>query len=326
MEIPEYQDAKDLIMMVIKRKAPATILVSKGGLGKSYLAKTLVEEYCPNDYEYRTGHITPLALYQLFYDNRDKTVILDDVEEVFGNDIAVGILKPALWAVKGKREITWASTSQKLGDYPQKFDFTGGIILLANKIPRESNPVVKALKSRALVLEITLTYTQKLRIMKAILDNEKFYSLIGTELNKKDRSKLKADLEKHTSLVTKNFNFRTMEKLVMFYVYGREYHSQNLNRHIELHNATNSIDEDKAIVLEIMLKKLTVQQQIEQFKAKTGKSRATYYRIKKDLELELKDVSKSHEKPQRDMRRKALKLPSLGPNTRQGAPVSIGGA
>ncbi len=76
----------------------------------------------------------------------------------------------------------------------------------------------------------------------------------------------------------------------------------------------------------MMLKKLTVQQQIEQFKAKTGKSRATYYRIKKDLELELKDVSKSHEKPQRDMRRKALKLPSLGPNTRQGAPVSIGGA
>ena len=71
MEIPEYQDAKDLIMMVIKRKAPATILVSKGGLGKSYLAKTLVEEFVPT-----IMNIGLAILHHSLYINYSMTIVI----------------------------------------------------------------------------------------------------------------------------------------------------------------------------------------------------------------------------------------------------------
>ena len=73
----------------------------------------------------------------------------------------------------------------------------------------------------------------------------------------------------------------------MFYSYGKEYHPDNPRRHLELLDATTTIDEEKRTILDMMGKKLTVRQQIEQFVDKTGKSRATYYRKKKEIERDI---------------------------------------
>lgn len=116
---------------------------------------------CPGDYVYRSGHITPLSLYILLYENRGRTIIFDDIEELFKNDTAVGILKAALWPIKGKRIVTYTTTSDKIGDTPQEFEFYGGVILLANKIPREDSPTIQALSTRGLVIRINLTFKQK---------------------------------------------------------------------------------------------------------------------------------------------------------------------
>lgn len=284
MKIDEYKYAEDLVMMVIKGYNPSALLISEGGLGKSYLVKTLCNKHCPDSHHYHSGHITPLALYQKIFDKRDKIIILDDVEALFKYDNAVSILRSALWEVDRKRIVSWASTSDKLGDYPQSFEFTGGIILLCNYVPNKFMATIKAFKTRTLKHTIFLSYKQKLAIMKEMIDKESF----DVKLSKEDRERLKSDLEKHTSLVTENFNFRTMEKLVKFYAYGKKYHPNEPNRHIELHNATNSVDEDKVVILELMKKKFSVLQQVQQFIKRTGKSRATYFRIKKELMKEIK--------------------------------------
>ena len=103
--------------MVIHKYAPACIIISEGGLGKSYLVRKKLENQCKqDDYIIHSGHITPLALYIMLYKNHDKIIVLDDVEELLKNDNAVGILKAGLWDVMGdgKREITWASTSESI--------------------------------------------------------------------------------------------------------------------------------------------------------------------------------------------------------------------
>ena len=64
MKIKEYEIPEDLAMMVIEHISPACVLLSEGGLGKSYLVQTLVEKYCPKSHVYHSGHITPLAYGQ----------------------------------------------------------------------------------------------------------------------------------------------------------------------------------------------------------------------------------------------------------------------
>lgn len=295
MKILEHKVAEDLVMMVIKKISPACVLISEGGLGKSYLVQTLILEHCPKNSVYHTGHITPLALYKLLYDNNDKIIVLDDMEELLANDTAIGILKPALWQVKNKREITWGTTSEALGNYPQRFTFNGGIILLLNEIKRENHPLIQALMSRTVSHKIELTFEQKLNIMKQILDSESFYEINEVKLSKPERERLKQDLENNVSLVTKNFNLRTLVKLVMFYSYGKKYCPENPNRYIELHNATNTIDEDKKIIIELRDKSLPIAQQVQQFTELTGKSRATYFRIKEKLSKDYKKPIKKTE-------------------------------
>lgn len=276
--------------MVIKKLAPACILKSEGGLGKSYLVRKKLKEHCkPDEYEIRNGHITPLSLYKLMYGHKDGIIMLDDVEDVLKNDIAVGILKAGLWDVEGngKREITWTSTSAKLGDVPQKFTFNGGIILLCNKIPKRNDSVVKAFRTRGLEYEIQLTYKQKLKIFQQLIDSADFFKIAGVNLEKDDREQLKKDLEEHTSVVMENFNFRTVVKLIKFYVYGKQHHPDKPDLYIILHKKTNHVDEEKEIVLNLMKKKLPVSQEVQQFRELTGKSRATYYRIKKILKGEI---------------------------------------
>ncbi len=275
--------------MVIKRFVPACILTSEGGLGKSYLVRKMLKDQCKKeDFEIRSGHITPLALYKLLYKFRTKIVVLDDVEELLKSDIVVGILKAGLWDVEGngKREITWASTSEKLGATPQKFVFSGGIILLCNKIPRKYDAVVKALRTRGLEYTIRLTYEQKLRIFKELIDTEDFYDSLGLKLDETDRATLKEALEENTSVLLESFNFRTVVKLITFYVYNKKYHPEKKELYLDLMEKTNKQDEEKKIVWEMMRSDFPMTQQIQLFFERTGKSRATFYRIKKKLEIE----------------------------------------
>jgi hypothetical protein len=295
MKILEHKDAEDLVMMVIRQMAYACVLISEGGLGKSYLVQTLLMEHCSKNSVYHTGHISPLALYKLLHDNNNKIIVLDDMEELLSNDTNIGILKPALWQVKNKREITWGTTSDALGNYPQRFTFNGGLILLLNEIKRENHPLIQALMSRAVVHRIELNFEQKLKIMKQIIDSDSFPEIFKIDLSKDEREQLKHDLEKNVSLVTKNFNFRTMKKFVMFYAYNKKYIPENPNRYVELHNATNTIDEDKKIIMELMEQSLSVSQQVQQFTEKTGKSRATYFRIKEKLSKDYKKPIKKTE-------------------------------
>ena len=295
MKIKEYECAEDIVNMVIDRIAPACVLISRGGLGKSYLVKTLCEEKCPDDYKYFSGHITPKQLYIYLYQHKDKIVVFDDIGDLLESDKAVSILNSALWPVKGKRTVKYATTNKDGSTEFMEFDFTGGVILLLNKIPREKQLNVQALKSRELVIKLELTYKQIMRISEEILQHDSFYHLIGQELDKKEREQLIIDFRKSTPPAIEHLNFRTMEKFVMFFKYCKKAHPDNPNRHIELHRITNTIDEEKELVYHLLDTKLPVGSQITKFVEVTGKSRATFYRIKKAIEKEEKIDRKNRE-------------------------------
>jgi hypothetical protein len=282
MKIKEYETAEDLVNMVIDHVAPACIIVSEGGLGKTYLVKTLCEEKCP-DYKYFSGHMTPKQVYSFLYDNPDKIIVFDDIEDLLKNDKTVGILKGALWSVKNNKKVSYAATERDGSSLLLDFEFIGGIIILLNKIPRDKNPIVRALKSRSLYYEIHLNYRQKLKIMEQILRKDSFYYLIKCELSNEEREKLIKDLRENTSPVIENFNYRTMEKLVMYYSYTKKMYPDQPNRYIDLHNHTIQKNEEKELVYKLKKSGLSIKSQLREFIEKTGKSRATFYRVKKEI-------------------------------------------
>jgi hypothetical protein len=277
--IPELNKAEHYIDMVITGRLTSVILISEGGLGKSYLAVKKVKQLVPDRYQYFSGHITSLSLYKLLYRNNESIIILDDVEELLSDSTAIGILKSALWDVDGKRTVTYATTSDKADDVPDHFEFKGGIIILCNEIPREKNPAVKALASRTVLYRIRLTYEQKRQIMNMIIDD-------CQDFTKEDRTILKKELLKQTSICTDNFNLRTLQKLIAFYKYNKEVFSSNKELFISLFSDIIETDDLKSIVWELIQSKLEVKKQVEQFTKMSGHSRATFFRIKKDLVIE----------------------------------------
>jgi len=291
MKIEEYETVEHIVKMVIKRLAPACILVSEGGLGKSFMVRSLLsEELNEDEYVISSGHITPLALYKMMYKNSDCIIVLDDVEDVLKSDSAVGILKAALWDVMGdgKRKVTWSSTSKALEDTPQEFTFEGGLILLANKIPRQYENTIKALRSRSLENTIKLTYQQKLKICKQLIDSDELYEISGVVLSEHEREDIKEDLKLHTSIIMESFNFRTVINLIRFYRYNRECVPEDKNLYLKLMESTTKVDEMKSIIYELINNtEISSKQKIVLFQQRTGKSQATFYRLRNELKKDL---------------------------------------
>jgi len=286
--IKEYDNMVHMINMIIMGDVHGCIITSEGGLGKSFLVRTMLEQ-SGREFFVTAGHVTPLALYALMHKNKKAIILLDDVEDVLKNDVSVGVLKAALWDVKGdgKRRITWASTSKALAKLgiPMQFDFEGAVILLCNKVPRSSDEVLKALKTRGFELTINLSYSQKLKICTDMVNNQYFYKLSGVKLTKKQKEIITNTLTKETSVLMESFNFRTLIKLIKFYKYNVTYHKDDKDLYLRLLKTTIDIDKDKEIIYTLMQNSgLSIKEQVQIFCEESGKSRATYFRLKKMLE------------------------------------------
>ena len=246
-------------------------MTGEGGIGKTYLAiETVKQELQSDEWEYRSGFTTPLAFYKFLYKFRDKKLLLiDDVEGLFDNPKAIALLKGALWDTNGKRLVHYDTTSEKAADVPSVFALNAHLIFLCNRIPKANDVNVSALLSRAVTYEIHFSHAEKIRIMKNILDARK-------DLDKKAKAMVLTILEAETSVATKDMNLRTMEKLIAYVRYSPE-------QALALFKETSENDEDIQTVVELMEGSLSISAQAVEFSKRTGKSRRTYFRIKKKL-------------------------------------------
>lgn len=109
------------------------------------------------------GYVTPISLYQIMYNNRDKgrVLVFDDCDIVLNDDTSLNLLKAALDTSK-RRTISWGSESRSLKDaeIPNQFDFEGSVIFLTNlnfdRARGKLEPHLKALKSRCLYMNMDI--------------------------------------------------------------------------------------------------------------------------------------------------------------------------
>lgn len=164
-----FQFLNDLTTMVVNNTTPSLIVTGEGGLGKTHsVTETIKSNDLSEDrYVFFKGYSTARGLYNTLYDNNDKLIIFDDCDSVLDDKVALNILKSALDSYE-TRTISWMAKMNKNDEYPQQFEFTGRIIFISNKSITDVN---EAIRSRSLTVDLTMTPSDKIERMSAILEN-----------------------------------------------------------------------------------------------------------------------------------------------------------
>jgi len=264
-----FKVVKDLVRAVLQSPdVHSLFLISEAGFGKSFLMlKTLKEMKV--DIAYLNTYSTPLALYEFFFDNQDKSIILDDVEGIFNSPLNVGMLKSALWGIGEKRYINY-NTSKDIG-MPKRFEFKGKVFLLSNTL-NLNDENIKAVIDRGYLRQLEFSYKEKIKLLF------EFAKLPYEDLTLKERVGVAKWVKENTSEATINLNFRTLPKLyALFSLYRHSDGWKDLAKEVLRDNET------LAMVREAMRSSGSVKEQVRNFVEVSGLGRTSYFKYRKLL-------------------------------------------
>lgn len=265
---------------LVARKLSHCLFVygSIGGIGKSRtILRTLDQEGIAP--VLINSHVTPLALFSIFYQHREDSVLFfDDVDSMYSSMPHLGLLRSALWGFP--RVVTYSS-SQRPNDLPQSFEFTSRCIFCANVIPKK-NDAFKAVLSRCDIFELSATNEEIIDLMRSVSargfdglspddcamvidyiaqhadDRQLSMRLLGTSLRKLKYARSEGLLD-----------WRPLVKSQL----------QTLGRKMDATKRLDNRNRDMRIVQQALeMFPASVQDQQEHFCKVTGKSRASFYR------------------------------------------------
>lgn len=198
MEDPDtlFGRMSDLTRVVCRGVRNSLVIYGGAGIGKTFVVNQTIKEEglkLREDYFIIKGKITTSALYQtLFIHRKNKLLVFDDTDSVWGDAEAANILKAALDSYD-ERTISWFSPKNvnvsKMSDedreaynekldvqfeedpegkmkMPSEFNFESRIIFISN-LPYEKFD--KAVLNRSAKIDMSLTQEQLFHRMKSIL-------------------------------------------------------------------------------------------------------------------------------------------------------------
>lgn len=282
--LEERQELLAHHVRLVARKMANGLFVfgAKGGLGKT---KTILRALAEEGIRpvILNGHCTPLALYEALYRNQDSVIVLDDADSLYRNLAALGILRSALWGeTSQKRLVTYNSTQSNL---PQSFHFSGQIIFIANVIPRK-NAAFEAVLSRVDVFELDASNEEVIELMKK-LAVEGFEDLTAAEC-----LEVVSYIAEFAS--TRELSLRLLEPSFRKVIYAK---AENIDWRELVRTQLEQIGQDdapkpadsRAFDLAALDQAMqahpdSVRDQEESWCKATGKSRASFFRLKKSIE------------------------------------------
>ncbi len=228
-------------------------------------------------FQFKTAHITPMGLFEILREFPDQTIVLDDVTELFRNQIARQILLAALGGKAGEpRHLSYASNKEKKG-----VDFLGGIIAISN-LPLANDPVTNALKSRIAPVEFEPT-DEQLAAFAHELSLKPHHDLSYTE-----RRRVTEFIAYESNANASRLDLRHYYKALETYRHGKDGHAQTpwtelvrADLHQRVSTASSVSHDDHEIALAIQAEFPLKSQKAERDKAwieQTGKSVDSFYR------------------------------------------------
>lgn len=189
-----------------KENYQSLIAVGPAGIGKSYVVTRELIANNIHSWSELSGYTSAKGLYEFLFKNQDQTCLLDDCDNALHDKGAVNLLKSALFSANGKRVVSWNISEKRLGDVPDRFEFTGKVIFLSNM---KANVIPDSLISRNLCIDMTVTKEQVICYMWDLINMDCY-----------GRGKPKEVVIECMNWITDNkdegaINFRVLDKIIL---------------------------------------------------------------------------------------------------------------
>ena len=274
MENKHFNLMKSAINSVINstENLNAIFICSRAGLSKTTTTLNCLNE-SGKEFVYVSSYSTPVEFVNFVYKNKNKIIVFDDFESIWTSGIKmINILKACLWGVgpEHKRIVSYLTTDKRL-TAPQQFEFSGKLIFLLNKIPKNEDSLLNALLSRALVYEMNIPYKETIELLRSFIERD--YKTI----KKAERKEILEFLIENTDeSYLDDLNFRTLIKLYDLYL-------TNQTTWKDLSFMVFKRDEKIYLLKKYLSETKSILDAQKKFTKETGLSRATFFRHKAKL-------------------------------------------
>lgn len=180
------------------------VLVGSWGIGKSRLVKDVLgKKGC-----WIEGTSTAFGIYASLYRNRDKQVVIDDVDSIYTDRHCVSLLK-SICGTEERKRVYWnarASFLEREG-LPRDFETSSRVMIIGNEW-RTLNRNVAALEDRGLVLRFEPSAAEVHARAGEWFNDAEIYDWFGKNIHRIDvhsfRSYVKAAQLKAAGMAWKN--------------------------------------------------------------------------------------------------------------------------
>jgi hypothetical protein len=276
-----YGTLENYVRMVTGDYSNMLMLDAKGGLGKTYNVKRVLDADMHEDkWTHMKGFTTPVELYKTLWSAQDDghILFLDDMSGVTGNTKAIDMLKAAT-DTNGDENWVEYRTSRAIEhpekpeeELPKTFCFRGRVIMSFNDTP--DNEHFNALKDRGTFYQLNFTYKERLSLVREIAKLQGFSDLTVTEQQET------AEWVASVSNSSMDVSLRTFQNICQMRYFGQET-GESWER---MAMGVFDIDHEKYIIIQMReADRLSVEEQVEYFKQETGRSESHYYNLLSEI-------------------------------------------
>ncbi len=264
IHVTMYTDLDRYIEKIVDHSLDLLLIIGRHGTGKSERVKRCLSasDQTSRPSLYVEGHAQPFGIHHGLWMHRDQPVVLDDIDKLYANPHCVRLLKP-LCDTRSTKRISWLTnaTMNGLGP-PPSFETSSPVILIANEW-RSINANVRALADRAIIVHFDPSNEAVHREVASWCPDDEVYTFIGAHLRAASFVSMRWYSK---ALRLRRAGFHDWRSIVLQMML-----SDRMLAVVADLIADHSLGTDRA--------------RIEVFHERTGKSRATYYRLKQRLSM-----------------------------------------
>jgi hypothetical protein len=282
---------RDRLRGVVHGHANGIYLFGRPGTSKTYMVCTALDDWVV-PYKHNNGHLTPVGLFDLIAENHDRTIVLDDVTEIFSKPQALQIFLAALGTPHdGSRE---RLIRYKTANDNRTVRFTGGIVAISNlTLTGATNAVVSALRDRVHMIEYDPTDEQILAQINQIAasgprgvsakDARMVASFLASNLPEGFRLSIRLFMDKALVDYRMWAEGQSEAHWKDLIIAGVKEQTISLNHKVRDLSRAEQVEAERRIALAICHEHVDRQARVQAWRERTSKSQPAFYRRLKEL-------------------------------------------